>query len=142
VSAPGGRTVRAFQSSRQLPPPLRWLNRDTLSEIDRAQDLTINWAPDGHTPDDVLTVTITGANLAPATVGAVTCRAPASAGELTVPGSLLGRLARTPFIGQLQLRLTPRPDRRVRFEMPLTAGATERGVHEYLFTDTLRLTIR
>jgi hypothetical protein len=142
ISAPGGRTVAPFSISRSLPPPLRWTNRDTLAAaVDRAADQTILWAGDGYTADDVMTVTLSSAAGSPARATGVMCRAPASTGRLTIPNALLTQLARIP-VGRLELRLAPRPDRRVRAPIPLTGGGNERAVFDYLYTDTLRIDVR
>ena len=88
-----------------------------------------------------MTVTLSSAAGSPARATAVMCRAPAPAGRLTIPAALLSQLERIPF-GRLELRLAPRPGRRVRFPLPLTAGGSERAVLEYLYTDTLRVPVR
>src|SRR5262249_3739987 len=59
--APGGRTTGSFQAARELPPPVRWLNRDSLSAINPGNDQPVTWAPDAYTADDVMTVTLTSA---------------------------------------------------------------------------------
>ncbi|MEO7652973.1 MAG: hypothetical protein ABIZ80_21130 [Bryobacteraceae bacterium] len=141
LTAPGGQTVKPFEVSRQLPPPLRWLNREALAEIDRGADLTVTWSADGYTVNDVMTVTLESASPLPVRAGAVSCRAPASAGRLTLPASMLASLARIP-VGRLDLRLAPRPDRRVGFDLPLAGGGVERAAFDYLFTDTLRVAVR
>ncbi len=142
VSAAGGRTVNAFAVTQTLPPLLRWLNRDSLSTVDRGNALTITWAADGYTSGDVLTALLTSSNSgAGSTANTVTCRAPASAGTVTLPAALLNGLGAAP-VGQLQLRLSPRPDRRTQFALPLAAGGESRAVIEYLYTDTLRLALR
>jgi hypothetical protein len=142
VRVPGGRTVMPFSTTRTLPPPLRWLNRESAAQIDRGRDLPIRWAADGYTSQDVMTVTLSSAaaNLG-ARAGAVRCRAPALAGEVIFPAGLMASISRIP-IGVLELRLAPRADGRARFEMPLADGGIERGVFEYLFTETLRVDIR
>ncbi len=81
VSAAGGRAVTAFSITQQLPPVLRWLNRESLGTVDRGSDLTVTWAADGYSSADVLTVLLSSSNTgAGSTANTVTCRAPASAG--------------------------------------------------------------
>jgi hypothetical protein len=141
VSAPGGRTVGPFAVSRTLPPPLRWTNRDAMAVVDRANDQMVTWAADGYAPDDVMTVTLQSASSPQARAAAVMCRAPASTGQLIIPAGLMMEVPPLP-VGRVELRLAPRPERRVRFALPLTGGGSERAVFEYQFTDTLRVVIR
>jgi hypothetical protein len=141
VSAPGGRTAAPFSTSRPLPPPLRWTNRAAFAAaVDRTADRTILWAVT-DTPDDGMTVTVSRAAGLPASATALMCRAPASAGRPTISAALLTQLARIPF-GRLELRLAPRPERRVRLSLLLTGAGSERAVFEYLYTDTLRIDLR
>ena len=140
-TAPGGRTTGPFQGALELPPPLRWLNRESLLAINPANDQRVTWAPDGYTADDVMMVTLTSATSSQAPAAAVMCRAPASEGQVTIPAALMAKLARIP-LARLQLRLAPRPERRVRFDFPLTAGGTAHGVYDYYFTDSLVVSLR
>jgi len=117
------------------------LNRDSLSAINPASDQPVTWAPDGYTAADVMTVTLTSATSSQAPAAAVMCRAAASAGQVTIPAALMAKLARIP-LARLQLRLAPRPGRRVRFDFPLTAGGAAHGVYDYYFTDTIVVSLR
>ncbi|HWQ56216.1 MAG TPA: hypothetical protein VN442_21190 [Bryobacteraceae bacterium] len=150
VASAGGATVTPFDASLPVPPPLRWINRDSITSIDRSVDQAITWEPDGYSPTDVMTATLTsGAFQVDGTARAtgMICRAPASAGRLTLPAELLRDLPTSPIstlfpLVSLQLRLTPKPWLRQRFELPLVAGGTESALFEYLFTDTLRTNLR
>lgn len=141
IRGQGGRTHASFEAARQLPKPLRWTNREGISVVDRRQGQIVQWANDGYTDDDMMTVTLSTAanNIAPA--NAVTCRVPASAGEVTLPADLLAQLAPLRF-SSLELRLSPRPDRRVTFGISTADGKTERGVFDYSFTNTLRVNVQ
>ena len=91
--------------------------------------------------DDIMIVMLTSASSSQAAAAAVICRAPASAGQVTIPAASMAKLGRIP-LARLQLRLAPRPERRLRFDIPLTAGGMAHGVYDYYFTETLVVSLR
>jgi uncharacterized protein (TIGR03437 family) len=86
-NGPGGTNVGAFNTSITLPPEVTWTNMSAASTVNRSQGLTITWS--GGTPGTFVEIDGT----APTTDGSLTqeftCAAPASAGQMTVPPSVL-----------------------------------------------------
>jgi hypothetical protein len=117
------------------------LNREASTQINRAEDFTIRWAAGGYEAGDVMTVTLSSAATLGGRAGALSCRAPASAGMLTIPSALLGSLSRVP-VAALDLRLAPRAENRVRFALPLSSGGEDKAVFEYLYTERRRVELR
>jgi uncharacterized protein (TIGR03437 family) len=152
LTVPGGANFGPFQVSSSLPPPVRWTNRAALAMVDRSQDQTITWQPDGYSSKDVMTVSLSSSYFAqslPGTYLAVglTCRAPASAGKLTIPASLMRQMPPSPSLtnvpgGTLILQISQRPDRRAGFDMPQVGGGSARGLVDYQLGETLRTAIR
>jgi hypothetical protein len=125
IEGPGGKTIGPFQADLVLPPTVRWTNRDNLAAIDRGQDQDVTWDPSGYTDTDVAAVSL----------GQIFCRAPATAGKLTIPSTLLETLP----LGSASLRLgiAPRPNRRKLFSLPLTNGSSAQAFFDYSFSETI-----
>jgi uncharacterized protein (TIGR03437 family) len=125
IEGPGGKTIGPFQADLVLPPTVRWTNRDNLTAIDRGRDQDVTWDPTGYTDTDVAAVGL----------GQIFCRAPATAGKLTIPSSLLETLP----LGSVSLRLgiAPRPSKRTLFSLPLTNGSAAQAFFDYSFSETI-----
>lgn len=147
---PGGATVAPVEAALTLPPPLRWTNRELFAaSIDRSSDQAVTWEPDGYSESDVMTVTLSTPSFSGQDFAAsgLICRAPAAAGRLVLPGELLRGIPPSPLMApfpmaSLELRLAPKPWARKQFDLPLTAGGTERALVDYLFAETLRTSLR
>jgi hypothetical protein len=90
VAGPGGTGVDAFQVSKTLPQFLVWSNKGQITNVSRANGVTVTWTGGGA--GDV--VYITGTSIAQVSdelfVGAgFTCQAPVAAGTFTVGPAVL-----------------------------------------------------
>jgi hypothetical protein len=119
--------------------------------VERSRDRVVSWAPDGYTYRDVVMVILTSRFFpqpAPPGIAAnsIVCRAPAAAGQLTIPAALLQQIPATPGIstmaGTLELRLASHPYRRKIIDLPLAAGGSEKMVLDYLYSESLSAAIR
>jgi hypothetical protein len=87
----GGAEVGAFSASMNLPNPIDWPAKNSITLVNRSQPLTITWT--GGTPG--ATVAVTGRSTAApdGKYGAsFLCWADATAGNLTVPVAVLSAL--------------------------------------------------
>jgi hypothetical protein len=149
-SGPGGTDVAPFQTGLMLPPAIRVTNRDQLGTIERSRDQVISWRADGYTNRDVMTVTLTNRffpHPAPPGIRAnsIVCRAPATAGQVTIPAALLQQIPApgiSTLAATLELKLASHPYRRKIVELPLTSGGTAKMVLEYLHRELLAAAIR
>lgn len=85
VTGPGGADVGAFTTNLTISAPLTWVNRDEISDIDRASGVTVNWS--GGNPDNY--ATITGISVGDGVAGMFSCTEKVSAGTFTVPSVVL-----------------------------------------------------
>jgi len=96
MTGPGGSDVGAFTASITVPTPLTCTNCSTLSIVNRAQPLTINWTGGGGSQDWVEVAGISTAPLIADTTknvaGVFLCVAHASDQTLTVPANILAQL--------------------------------------------------
>jgi hypothetical protein len=143
IAGTGGATIGPFEFAATVPPALLWMNRDELTSIDRQQDQRVIWEPAGYTDADVATVSLAPAvpQFGAAASPQILCRAPATAGMLTIPSSLLQGLS-TARIASLTVTVAPRPGRRSVFSLPLTNGSTARSIFDYSFSEALITEIR
>ena len=90
LSGDGGSDVGPIRAAFSIPPGLTWTNRDQITNVDRAQPLTINWigAPSGQT------VLVIGSNAdIPTNANAMFVRtAQIGAGSLNIPSQILQAL--------------------------------------------------
>lgn len=134
VSSQGGRDVGAFQVDLRLPPPLAWTNRATLGPVSRAKDLVLTWDPAGYGESEWMFGSIA--------IGAeyVECGAPASAGKVTIPASLLAQLS-AGSRARVQLVLTPRGDP-VLYSLPRTNGGALFGTAQFGHLEMVTVDLR
>lgn len=153
LSGPGGRDVAPFRTDLALPPPVRPAGREQVRAVDRGSDHVVSWLADGYTERDVMTVILNSRFFPqplPAGIAAnsIVCRAPAAAGRVTIPAALLRQIPATPsgisvpMPGTLELRLASHPYRRKIVDLPLTNGAAEKMVLDYLHSEVQAVTIR
>jgi uncharacterized protein (TIGR03437 family) len=130
----GGNPIGPFTVGFNIPVPFVWTNENSILAVRRSQGLTVQWS--GGDPNTY--VIISGrSGLANSTIGAsFTCTAPTSAGQFTVPPSMLFSLpvgaTALPLNGTLSVGTAMDP---VMFTGPgLTVGyvssisASEKGV--------------
>ena len=81
----GGSQVGAFTTQADVPPVFTWNERDTTSNINRAQGVTVTWS--NAAPDSFVQISgFSTASYGVLTLAtAFTCSAPANAGTFTVP---------------------------------------------------------
>ena len=129
----GGPDVGAFNAQATLPQPLNWTNRASITEVNRSQNLNVTWTGGGRDMVGVLGVAgsrVGGTEANPIYDAALfICYANASAGSLTVPSAILGRMPaasgdiETGSLGLLGLQTTGPPTAGT-FSAPLTAGGS------------------
>ena len=137
VEAPGGKTVAAFRAALRVPPVLRWLNRSTVSPVSRASDLTLQWDATGYTDREWMQGSVgVGA-------GSVICQAPAMAGSITIPASLIAQLpAPASFAPMVQLLLTPTIADPVFYSAPLVGGGSIPGIATFSYLEVVSVELK
>jgi len=140
LSGPGGADIGPFQATIAVPAPFTWTNRDGINDVSRGQGLALTWS--GGAGVMVIsgssTTRVGGTANDPVFDGAVfVCFQNASAGNFTVPASILsqlpasGDLATGTGSGSLALYQSGPLDGGT-FTAPLTAGGNiERGQFLY-----------
>lgn len=117
-NGPGSNSIGPFgAASITMPPALVWTNNNALSGINRAQGATLTWS--GGSPGTFVMI-LGSARVAPTAPTSVSfaCAAPVSAGQFTIPPSLL--LAMPAGTGQLSLY-------NVAFPAPFSAPGLDLG---------------
>ncbi len=97
IAGPGGADVGAFTANVDFPGTFTWANRDSIADpIPRSSGLTINWTGGGSglvTIAGTAMKAVGGTTQNPVVDATLfTCVAPASAGNFTVPTSVLQQL--------------------------------------------------
>lgn len=100
ITAPGGTEVGAFTTSVTVPTELNWTNKAQINDVNRQQGLAITWS--GGSGQVFITgisgTTAGGTQQDPIYDAAVfVCTANASAGNFTVPSSILSQLPAVTF---------------------------------------------
>jgi hypothetical protein len=136
VAGTGGADVGAFNTSIAVPGTFTWTNQANLPDsIPRSSNLTITWTGGG---EGLVSITgISGSTLAGGSTenpiidaGVFACTAPASAGNFSVPSSVLQQLPAIAAtsetgIGMLLVNAIPDPSKNQGvFTAPLTAGGS------------------
>jgi len=87
----GGADVGAFQATLTIADPLEWTNQDAISDVPRAQDVTLTWRGGDSTKQYAL---IYGAstNQTAKVTGVFLCAERIGAGRFTVPSIVLSSL--------------------------------------------------
>ena len=133
LTGPGGSDVRAFTASINVPGGFLWSNQDAIAEVDRSRALAIAWS--GAQTGSVSMTGIAGqraggTDQAPLyDVAVFVCVAPASAGQFSVPTSVLQQLPAAAFdltgTGIGMLMVVTEPDWNTgKFDAQLTAGGS------------------
>ena len=139
----GGPTVGAFETAVELPPLMKWTNRDEIQSVSRGDGFTVTWTG-GAAKDQVLiqgyTGTVTRSADGNETVDLTSflCAAPQGSTSFTVPVSILGLMAEVTNDGQqsvggLSVQASS-TDATAKFRAPLVGGSeTGSGTLGYLF---------
>lgn len=137
VEVPGGKNVAAFRAALRIPPALRWINRATVSPVSRASDLTLQWDPTGYADREWMQGSVgVGA-------GSVICLAPATAGSITIPASLIAQLpAVTSVTPMVQLLLTPANSSPVVYSVPLVGGGAFPGMATFSYLEVVSVELK
>jgi len=136
LAGPGGTDVRAFTASINAPGGFVWSNQDATAEVDRSRSLPIAWS--GAQSGSVSIVGLAGQKVGGTDLDAIydvavfACLAPASAGQYTVPSSVLQQLPAATFDSTLaamgMLTVMTQPDANAgKFDAQLTAGGAVDG---------------
>ena len=137
VEAPGGKTVAAFRAALPIPPALRWINRATVSPVSRASDLTLKWDPTGYAAGEWMRGSV-GVG-----VGSVICQAPATAGSIAIPASLIAQLpAATSLAHTVQLLLTAANSSPVVYTVPLVGGGAFPGMATFSYLEMVSVELK
>lgn len=135
VQTSGGKDIAALQAGLRVPPPLQWTNRATISPVSRTSDLILKWDPTGYTDREQMLGSIG--------VGAagVICQAPATAGSIRIPASLIAQLPTTPTTATgtpyVELFLSPTRANPDLYSVPLTGGGTVPGVATFSYLESV-----
>ena len=125
VEVPAGKDVAGFQAVLRTAPALRWTNRASVSPVSRVDDLVLKWDPSGYSGEWMQGSIGVGAS-------AVICQAPATAGSITIPSSLIAQLpaVATTSTGRpmVELLLTPGDGGPTLYQVPLVGGGSFQGV--------------
>jgi hypothetical protein len=130
VEAPGGKNIAAFRAALRVPPALRWTNRATVSPVSRASDLTLKWDPTGYSDREWMQGSV-GVG-----TGSVICQAPATAGSIAIPASLIAQFpAVTSLAPTVQLLLTAANSSPVVYTVPLVGGGAFPGMATFNYLE-------
>jgi len=131
VRGTGGADIGPFTATLNMPQPISWTNKDSISQINRASGVTVNWSGGGA--NDRVSIMGTSAERTGGTearpiysAAIFVCIANASARTFTVPSSVLMQLPASPGPEGLSiLGIQQFNDGSAgRFTAPLTAGGT------------------
>jgi uncharacterized protein (TIGR03437 family) len=140
LAGPGGADVKAFSVSLDVPGSFLWTNEASLANpIPRSTGMPITWTNGGSG-----LVTITGVAMVPAggpglfDMSMFICTSPATAGNFTVPSSVLQQLpavssdSTSGSVGTLAVSADSDASKQGIFSAPLTAGGTlDQGLFSY-----------
>jgi hypothetical protein len=104
----GGPDVGAFSYVQRVPPPLNWTNRDQTESITRTNGLRVTWT--GGDPGSFVEIFGYSVRENPDVGALFVCVAPVSAGQFTVPSSVLLQLpaSQGDFSGLISVGTTSR----------------------------------
>jgi uncharacterized protein (TIGR03437 family) len=91
VTGTGGADVKQFTATLNLPDPLQWTNRDSISAVSRSQDLRVTWSG-GDPSREYVTLVGVSMRTTPEVGAAFICTERAAAQALTVPALVLSAL--------------------------------------------------
>jgi hypothetical protein len=132
LTGPGGTDIGAFNTSVTVPTPLDWTNKNSISNIDRSQNLNVTWTGGGS---NIVTITGISGALAGGTqqkpvydAAVFFCYQNASAGSFSIPSAVLSQLPQSVgdiltggTVGLLGVEVEGPPNGGP-FTAPLTAG--------------------
>ena len=95
-TGPGGADVGAFTARLNYPQPLTWTNENSITAVNRTQDLRVTWS--GGAPNDLVVISGSAANTNPTVGGTFICYSVASAGSFDVPSWVLSALPAAPSV--------------------------------------------
>jgi uncharacterized protein (TIGR03437 family) len=133
----GGSQLHPLDTPLRLPPPLRWLNRDTARSHSLKEAMILRWAPEGYNQDERITATL---QTQPPVMGmTMFCEAPAQAGSLSVQAEFLQLLTSSlPANISLSLRLSPDTMRPRISVAPSLEGKTIPIVSTFTYSETIQ----
>jgi hypothetical protein len=128
--------IGAFQQRYVLPPQIRWTNRESLAMINRSADVPLIWNPEGYSADDVVTAFFSAGPTA------LSCTAPATAGQLTMPAALLQQMPSSADLQDGYLGLTVVPKSPTILGLPVIGSLDAPLLFEYSFGDSRTVAVR
>ncbi len=150
LSGTGGAEIGSFSAQSPFPAAFDWTNRSATSSITRNQSLLVQWTGGGTEAGATVNVIgLSGVQVGGDSQnpiyesGLFVCTAPASAGTLTVPGSVTGYLSpvaagSTTAIGFL----TVAANNTTRFTAPIVGGGTAPGEIGYTWTYSKNVSVQ
>jgi hypothetical protein len=124
ITGGGTASVQPFTGQLAVPPSVRMSNPAGLAVIDTSQDLVIQWNGADYTDDYTATLQLSAS-------GTIVCRAPASAGQVTIPAALMAGLSQAAYGAGVELLMAPKPGRLTVFQVPLANGGTVPTLFRY-----------
>lgn len=95
----GGMDIGGFSAGIDIQSTLIWTNQDSVSNISRSQDLTLHWTG-GDADREFVVIVGLSSDTASQISGSFVCAERVSAGQFTVPKSMLAHLpVTTPWTG-------------------------------------------
>jgi hypothetical protein len=88
ISGPGGADIGNFSTTYTIPAALTWTNRDSITTVNRSQDLLVRWTGG----DQSGYVTISGMSVGTSSGAMFTCSERTNAGQFSVPSVVLSAL--------------------------------------------------
>ncbi len=148
LAGPGGAVVGPFSVEIDVSEQFQWTNGVGLDKVDRQQDLVLTWTGGG--PEDTVQASGTVRGFAPEDTSRVVdrvfqCAAPASAGQIVVPASILQQMPivtsiaaggpGSTFYGSLAIAHTSPQINSIVFRAPLVSGgSTEASAFVFGYT--------
>jgi uncharacterized protein (TIGR03437 family) len=137
VQVSGGKDVAPFQAGLRIPPALQWINRATVSPVSRGSDLVLKWDATGYTENEWMQ-----GSIGMGTASAI-CQAPATAGSIVVPATLIAQLpAATAGAPMVQLLLTPVNRIPLLYQAPMVRGGPLPGVATFSYLEMVFVELR
>jgi uncharacterized protein (TIGR03437 family) len=96
VSAGSGSGVNPMQTKVRVRPPLVWLNREQLSEVDRARGATVTWRSSASGIPTVVLIVAMNVDSRSGALGVCACLANAADGSFRIPAYALANIPESP----------------------------------------------
>jgi uncharacterized protein (TIGR03437 family) len=91
----GGADTGPFAPEFSFPNEFQWLDRDQIATVDRSRGVTVHWSgipPAGDGREQLVAAVVRNVDLITTAIGTCLCTAKASAGQITIPASMLANI--------------------------------------------------